>query len=443
MSLGPHARAQPPADLNEHLVPGVVAQDVVDFLEVVQVQEQDVDGGAVRVREGAGEAVVEQLAVGQPGQSVPERQRLELGGLCGEVCHGPGDPVLGNLGRGHIAEAPHASDHLVRDFLRAGIAFKSPAVAEFQDVVAFRRGIGVEGLDLLDELGRIPQLVQDEGHDGLVVPGGQHLPRDAPHGDELIVDAGDLALAADHQDAVGGGFERRAQQRHGLAEAVIVLRPVRGVPDRGDHARGTITSPVPGACTGEEDGSGHLGLELRTVPPHPVGLHGSSVSVSFGGSGVAVGVGAAAEVEEQPLEPVPEPLGQEHAVVRAHELPAGVPEHALRGGVDHPDGPVLGHHQQGVGAGFHQVPVARDRGGYFLGDCLGTVPGASSGYDDAVTRLPPCEPETTNETFRTLPSGNHRRPGGLPWVSQRVSTRGRGRIRARGARTNRPSCAIT
>ncbi|SDL83568.1 hypothetical protein SAMN04487916_11585 [Arthrobacter sp. ov407] len=233
---------------------------------------------------------------------------------------------------------------------------------EFQDVLAFRRGIGVEGLDLLDELGGIPQLVQDEAHDGLIVPGGQHFPRDAPHGEELIVDPGDLALAADHEDAVGSGFERRAQQRHGLAEAVIVLRPVRGVPDRGDHAGSTITGAVPGACTGDENRSGHLGLEFRAVPPHPVGLHGSGVGVSFGGSAVVVGVGVgvAAEVEEQPLEPVPEPLGEEHSVVGAHELAAVVPEHALRGGVDHPDGPVLGHHQQGVGAGFHQVAVARD-----------------------------------------------------------------------------------
>ena len=49
---GPDAGAQPAAHLDQHLVPGVVAVDVVDFLEVVQVQQQDVDGGPARVRPG-------------------------------------------------------------------------------------------------------------------------------------------------------------------------------------------------------------------------------------------------------------------------------------------------------------------------------------------------------------------------------------------------------
>ena len=41
-AVRPHAVLEPAGNLDEHLVPGMVAQDVVDFLEVVQVQEQHV-----------------------------------------------------------------------------------------------------------------------------------------------------------------------------------------------------------------------------------------------------------------------------------------------------------------------------------------------------------------------------------------------------------------
>ena len=61
-----------------------------------------------------------------------------------------------------------------------------------------------------------------------------------------------------------------------------------------------------------------------------------------------------------PLEAAAEAFGEEHPVVLAQELVAGVAEHAFRGGVDAEDGAVLGDHQEGVGAGFqHRLDAGR------------------------------------------------------------------------------------
>ena len=72
------------------------------------------------------------------------------------------------------------------------------------------------------------------------------------------------------------------------------------------------------------------------------------------------GVGVLAEGEEDALEAAAEAFGEEHPVVPAQELVAGVAEHAFRGGVDAEDGAVLGDHQEGVRAGFqHRLDAGR------------------------------------------------------------------------------------
>ena len=92
---GPTHFCSRPRDLHQHLVPGVVAQDVVDFLEVIQVQQQHVHrtGGQQR----GGDAFVEEHPVGQSRQRVLEREFLELVRLLGEFLQGAAGLVLGAL----------------------------------------------------------------------------------------------------------------------------------------------------------------------------------------------------------------------------------------------------------------------------------------------------------------------------------------------------------
>ena len=169
------------------------------------------------------QAVVEELAVGEPGQGILEREGLQLAGLLREVRHRLADLVLGAPGRGDVAEAPDAAHHLVADLLRARIPLESASVAELQHVVALGRRIGVEGGHLGQELLGVRQLAQHGAHHGLVVAGVHELAVDAPHGEELVVDGGDPAPGTDHQDAVRGGLQRGGEQGHRFAEPGVLL----------------------------------------------------------------------------------------------------------------------------------------------------------------------------------------------------------------------------
>ena len=76
----PHGLQQADGDRLQHLVAGGVAEAVVDRLEVVEVEEDDGDAGALA--RGAGEGVLdpvgEQRAVGQAGHGVVERLVRQL-----------------------------------------------------------------------------------------------------------------------------------------------------------------------------------------------------------------------------------------------------------------------------------------------------------------------------------------------------------------------------
>ncbi len=73
------APLDPPRDLDEQLVTGVVPQAVVDHLEAVDVEEQhgDLAGAPREAEESLAEAVEEERAIRQPGQRIVERLVLE------------------------------------------------------------------------------------------------------------------------------------------------------------------------------------------------------------------------------------------------------------------------------------------------------------------------------------------------------------------------------
>ena len=71
---------QPLGDGLQQPVAGVVAERVVDVLEVVEVQEHhgDVALGPPREGERVLDAIAKQIAVGEPGQRVVKRQLAQL-----------------------------------------------------------------------------------------------------------------------------------------------------------------------------------------------------------------------------------------------------------------------------------------------------------------------------------------------------------------------------
>ena len=81
----PQAVRDPARHLDQHLVPGQVAETVVDRLEAVEVEEQHGDVGALAVgaHERLLEPVEEEGAVGKPGERVAERLPHLVGGLRG------------------------------------------------------------------------------------------------------------------------------------------------------------------------------------------------------------------------------------------------------------------------------------------------------------------------------------------------------------------------
>src|SRR6266851_5709943 len=122
-----------------------------------------------------------------------------------------GVPVLG-----HVAEAPHPADRLSLDELGPGIAFEDAAVLELDGVETLPAGIRIERIHLVAELLGVFQLIEDEIERVLVLTGGENLRREAPHLRELLVVGADLPEVVDDQNAVGRGFERRAEQRQRL-----------------------------------------------------------------------------------------------------------------------------------------------------------------------------------------------------------------------------------
>ena len=76
-----HQAAQPIADLGDQPVAGIVAERVVDLLEAVEIehQQRDLLAGAAIAGQRLIEPVLEQGAIGEPGELIV--QRLMLGGL--------------------------------------------------------------------------------------------------------------------------------------------------------------------------------------------------------------------------------------------------------------------------------------------------------------------------------------------------------------------------
>jgi hypothetical protein len=154
---------------------------------------------------------VQQLAVDR-GPVDPVRRALDVRA---EARLGAAHGELGGDALGHVAKAPDAPHHLaVHQPLRAREALEDAPVLEVDDVEALRLGVRVEVGDPAQEVlgvGDLPERVDDRA---VVVPRRLDIVGNLPHVDEPAVVARYPSGAVHHQDAIGGGLERRAQQRH-------------------------------------------------------------------------------------------------------------------------------------------------------------------------------------------------------------------------------------
>ena len=114
----PHSARQPPGDLDEHLVAGLMPECVVDRLEVVEVDEQEGDatGAALQGQEGLGKPVLKRGPVGQARYLVVQRLvgegllRLDLGGYVPRDAKGADDGSLVRLAGQPWSTAPRRPD---------------------------------------------------------------------------------------------------------------------------------------------------------------------------------------------------------------------------------------------------------------------------------------------------------------------------------------------
>ena len=213
---GAQAAAEALGRRHEEPVTGFVAERVVHGLEVVDVEEQDREalGAALRPLGRVLHAVAEPCLVRQAGELVVERPVHEL--------------VLEALALGEVAEAPDPADHAPVDPLRDREALEHAAVAEVEHVVALgvraaRRAPRPCGGTPRDRRAGRARTVSARsssrcGEDGVV---------QVPHLGEPSVEARDVPVGVDHEDAVGGRVERGVQQRRARRGARSRPRPAR------------------------------------------------------------------------------------------------------------------------------------------------------------------------------------------------------------------------
>ncbi len=121
--------------------------------------------------------------------------------------------ALGAAARRHIPEAPDASHRTAVQPQRNRIPLEHAPVLEREDIETVRLRLGIPLLNPIHEQVWIRELVlhvrdQTPAARGIVV-GGDELGRQVPHLLEVAVVRNDFPDQIDHQDPVGGRFERR------------------------------------------------------------------------------------------------------------------------------------------------------------------------------------------------------------------------------------------
>ena len=159
---------------------------------------------------------------------------------------------FGSATRRHVAEAPHSPYRDVVDALRLRVTLERAPIFEFEHVVAGFLGMTIELDDLGQELIRIKKLVERRVDGSLIVAARENVGWDLPHVRHLLVEAEDLAVEIDDEDAIGGRFQRRTQEREGSACFGLRFASQRDVLDEGNDVHG-----IAAGRTNDGDGEIH------------------------------------------------------------------------------------------------------------------------------------------------------------------------------------------
>ena len=152
-------RAQHARDVHEHLVTGGVAVAVVDLLEPVEVARQDRDPvDDARLLEHRLEDLLQQRAVGQPGERVvhrPVREHLGLQPRLRGVAH-LDDEVVGRAGRGAHERGVERDPHLVAVGSLVPLLEGEPVLAAAEQAVDLEAlgGPALRGAEVLHAVAR-------------------------------------------------------------------------------------------------------------------------------------------------------------------------------------------------------------------------------------------------------------------------------------------------
>ena len=138
---GGDAAPEPAGNLHQHVVPGLVAEDVVDLLEVVQVQQEDVHGLEPRSPCSARtSSALNTALLARPVSGSLKAMARSCSACAAKFGQGLLGLLLGLPARGDIAETPDPAHDPVAHLLRARVPLERPAVKEIDGVVAFRAG---------------------------------------------------------------------------------------------------------------------------------------------------------------------------------------------------------------------------------------------------------------------------------------------------------------
>ena len=225
LGVGERAAGQQPLDQRRALQRlGIVIDQFSADAVAAGSEAQDAGEGIVAFEDDArGRGAEDACQVALEQRAVALRRGLQRG--------------LGAAALGDLPEAPDTADRLAVEQLRHRVALDDAAVGELQHVEALGLGRGVQLVDLLEEGPRVAQAVEDGREQRLVLAGLEELRRDLPDLRETPVVGDHLALAVDHQDAVGGRLERRAQQRQRVARLGLCFEAPADVVDEDDAGR--------------------------------------------------------------------------------------------------------------------------------------------------------------------------------------------------------------
>ncbi len=151
-----------------------------------------------------------------------QESAFRLAGLGGQVPGGHQVALVGDHG-GDVPEAEYTAYDMAPQILGQGLVFQHPAIPQLQCAAGGGFRVGQQGFLPERVLLGPRQAGLQCGKDRGVIPFRHQALGNAPQAGELMVEVDDAAFRADHQNTVGGGFQRRPQLGGGPGQFFLDL----------------------------------------------------------------------------------------------------------------------------------------------------------------------------------------------------------------------------